>query len=70
MTIPPSQTDAPGEAVPAAADRSQETGVSREAYGRDDVGHAGATRDEGREPIDRPVPDPAVLVVGGIARAD
>ena len=58
-----------GEAVASAADRDREAGAPREPHRRDHVRHAGASRDQGREPVDRPVPDPALHVVGGVRRS-
>jgi hypothetical protein len=60
----------PGEAVPPAADRNPQAAVAREPHSRDHVRDAGAPRDERRGPINRPVPDLAVLVVVRVRRPD
>ena len=57
-------------AVAPASDGDREAGAPGEPDRRHHVGHAGAARDQRREAIDRPVPDPAVLVVGRAAGAD
>src|SRR5215203_3020378 len=56
-----------GEAVPPAPYSHQKPCLSREPHGRDDVGHACAARDEGREATDRPVPDPAGILVARVS---
>ena len=53
-----------GEAVPPASHGDREAGAPGEPHRRDHVRDAGAARDQRRIAIDRPVPDPAVLVVG------
>ena len=59
----------PREAVPAAADGEGEAGPASEGERLHDVGDPSAPRDERRMSVDRPVPDPAVLVVAGVAGA-
>ena len=59
-----------GEAVPPTTHGDQKATVLRELHGCDDVGHASAPRDEGRETIDRPVPYLASILVAGILRAE
>src|SRR5919106_3257735 len=54
------------KAVTSAADRYRHLGLSRKSHGRDDVRNTGAARDQSRSPTDRPVPDLAVFIVGGV----
>jgi len=56
----------PGEAVAAAAHGRLEARPAREPQRRDDVRDPGAACDQRRETVDRPVPDLALLVVGGV----
>jgi hypothetical protein len=58
------------EAVPSVAHGDQEAGSPCEPHGSDHIRHPGAARDQCRSPIDRPVPDLPVLVVGRVARTD
>ena len=60
----------PREAVAAAAHRDGQPGLPREPQRRHHVVGPGAARHQRRAPVDRAVPDLAVLVVGGVARAD
>jgi hypothetical protein len=56
--------------VPPATHGEKEAIVLGELHGRDDVGYAGAPRDEGRETSDRPVPHLASILVSGVLRAE
>jgi hypothetical protein len=49
--------------VAAASKRDRESLIAREPHRGDHVGNTGAARDQRRLPVDRAVPDPAVLVV-------
>ena len=60
----------PGEAVAPAPDGDLETGPAREPHGRQDVGDAGAVSDQRWGAVDRAVPDPAIVIVGGALGAD
>jgi hypothetical protein len=57
-------------AVPSSADGDRQAGAPRELDGSQYVRHCAAAGDQRREAIDRPVPDFAVLVVGGVAGPD
>jgi len=57
-----------GEAVPAAAHGQQQSGVSREVHGGDDIIRRPAPRDHGRPLVDRSVPDRARFVVVVVVR--
>ena len=57
-------------AVPAATDRDLEVALAPEPDGRDDIVDAGRPDDDGRPAIEDRVPDPASIVVCGIARGD
>jgi hypothetical protein len=59
-----------GIAVPSAANGDRQAGIVREPDSCDHVRDASATRDQRGEPINRPVPDPAAVVVGRVARHD
>jgi hypothetical protein len=56
--------------VPPATHGEKEAIVLGELHGRDDVGYAGAPRDEGRETSNRPVPHLASILVAGVLRAE
>jgi hypothetical protein len=60
----------PGKAVPAAAHCQVQTGFPSKPDGATHIGRVGAPGHQGRIPVDRTVPDPAVLVVVGVARLD
>ena len=68
--MPPSQTDSPGKLCPPPRTAITSPVCLANLTRRDHVGHAGAARDQRGRPIDRPVPDPAVLVVGWVRRLD
>src|SRR5215208_4843277 len=57
-------------AVPPTTHSNQKAIVLSELHGRDDIGHAGAPRDDGWETIDRPVPHFASILVAGVLRAE
>ena len=57
-------------AVTAAAHRYELVVLSSEANCGDDVGDTGTAGDQRRAAVDRGVPDPSLLVVGRIIRAD
>jgi hypothetical protein len=59
-----------GIAVAAASKRDQKPLLPRESHSRDYVGDAGAARDQCRPPVDRAVPDLALVVVGSIRGAN
>jgi hypothetical protein len=56
--------------VPAASHRDELLVLAREANRGDHVGHAGAAGDQPWATIDGAVPDPPLLIVGRILRAD
>ena len=58
-----------GDVVTASSHRNHELAFAREPDRGDDVGDAGAARDESRAAIDRSIPDAPRGVVWGIARA-
>jgi hypothetical protein len=57
-------------AVAAASKRYRSLRLTREAHSRDHIGDAGTPRDERGRAVDRPVPDPAVIVVRRVSRSD
>jgi len=59
-----------GDVVPAGADGDDELVPAGEAEACDHVRRAGAANDEGRPPVDHPVPDRAGGVVGVVAGDD
>src|SRR5688500_8724323 len=59
-----------GVAVPPATHGEKEAIVLGELHGRDDVGHASASRYKGRETIDRSVPHLASILLAGVLRAE
>jgi hypothetical protein len=56
--------------VPTTTHSNQKAIVLGELNGRDDIGHAGAPPDEGWETSNRPVPNPASILVAGVLRAE
>ena len=59
-----------GHVVPTAANGERQLVLVGEAHGGRDVVGVGAARDDGRIPVDHPVPDAAGVVVVRVARGD
>jgi hypothetical protein len=59
-----------GDVVPAAAHRDQQPLVTRQAHGGHNILDSGAAGDQGRSPLDHPVPDGTGVVILCIVWAD